>query len=44
MDYIYYSSGRKPKKYGCGICNCQGKLIVIPDGYRTINESEIKKD
>jgi len=44
MDYIYYSSGRKSKKYDCGICNGRGRLVIIPDGFNTIRESEIKKD
>jgi len=25
----------------CNYCNGEEKLIVIPDGYRTINKSEI---
>lgn len=43
FDYSYYANPMpKETKHTCLNCNGQGKLVVIPNGFNTIRESEIK--
>lgn len=42
-NFPYYSNPMpKETKHTCINCNGQGKLVVIPNGFNTIREGEMK--